>query len=346
MRYYIFVLILLLTTAGCEQEGLIIAPVTSPMSGASKVKNGILYTFAVSKDKLGIFDTLKMTLTAYNKTTTEDTLNTSEYDYSWSLTNGNGKIIASGPKVLSNVILIRQVLLKSHQSAVLYQLGYSMSAIFGAPIVPGIYILRWNLNNGLSFQLNLECGKSENEITDPSGVASPIYPLKVGNKWTFRENYLFSDTVLFSDTTTQTIVGEEMMNGEKWFLMVSTVYVDQLLTSRQDGIYVYYSDIKTAVLKYKYPATMGEEYTSGYEEWTGASDTLVAFQMTVDSTNELVSVPKGQYQCYKYHAPEVITMYGINSTLIESEDLILSNIGPVKKINGNIRSELVSTNFQ
>jgi len=327
--------------------------VTTPTSSVSNVKDGTLYTFAVSRDTLGIMDSLSMTLTALNQTTTPETLLVSQspHFYTWSLTNDSGKTIIAGPWLGDN--LIELVVLNPHQSRVLYYLRYSMADIFGAQIVPGSYLLQWNLSNGLSFQLNLMCGKSENEITDSSGITSPIYPLKVGNKWTFRETYLFSDgTLLGSDTVTQAIVGEEMMNGEKWFLLKSTAYVDQLITARQDGIYVYYSDIKTAVLKYKYPTTMGEEYASGYEEWTGAVDTLVTFQMTVDSTNEVVSAPRGQYQCYKYHAPEVIAMFGNSSNEIGSEDMFLSNIGPVKRIfyasNGKpvYFWELMSTNFK
>jgi hypothetical protein len=136
-----------------------------------------------------------------------------------------------------------------------------------------------------------------------------------------------------------------MIGGEKWFLLKSTSYADQLLTARQDGIYIYYPIIKTAVLKYKYPAAMGEEYTSGYEEWMGTTTTLVPFQMTVDSTDELISVPGGKYKCYKYHSPEVIAVFGMETNEVGSQDVLLSSIGPVKVVIGGIIWELISTNF-
>lgn len=328
---------------GCKQSGNPVAPLPTPTSSVSNVKDSVLYTFAVSKDTLGILDTLTMALTALNQATTPDTLYISDYFYTWSLTDENEKTIMSGPTILSNVII--RVLLKSHQSEVLYRIRYTMADIFGAPIEAGSYLLRWNLG-GLSFQLVLLCGKTENEITDPYGIISPIYPLKVGNKWTFRKTYSSAGgTVLGSDTVTQTIVGETMIEGEKWFLLRSTDNVDQLMTARQDGIYLYYPDIKTAVLRYKYPVNMGEQYTSGYEEWTGAVDTLVAFSMAVASTNEAISVPSGNYQCYEYYAPEVVATFGIETNGIGSEDMFLSNIGPVKEISGNVFSELLSTNF-
>jgi hypothetical protein len=325
----------------CTRDSNITGPATY---STGNVKDNILYTFAVSKDRLGIFDTLSMTLTAFNQATTTDTLYLGSNVFTWSLTNVSGEMIASGPKVFDNLIAI--VPLKPHQSVILNSLTYSMAGIFGAPIQAGVYHLRCNVGNGLTFQLNLLCGESKNQITDPSGITSPIYPLKVGNKWTFRETFLSSSgTVFGSDTVSQTIVGEEMINGEKWFLLTSTANADQLITARQDGIYLYYTDINSVVLKYKYPAAMGEEYTSGYEEWTGAILTLVTFQMTVDSTNEVVSVPKGKYQCYNYYAPEVLATFGMQTNEVSSQDILLSNVGPVKEIYGNINWELISTNF-
>ena len=326
---------------GCRQDSNITGPVTS---STGNVKDNILYTFAVSKDRLGIFDTLSMTLTAFNQANTTDTLYVGSNIFTWSLTNSNGELISSGPTVFDDLII--SVVIMPHQSAVLNRLRYSMADIFSTTIQPGLYHLQCKISNGLSLQLNLHCGKSENQITDPSGITSPIYPLKVGNKWTFRETYLSSSgTVFGSDTVSQTIVGEEMINGEKWFLLTSTAYVDQLITTKQDGIYLYYPDINSVVLKYKYPAAMGVEYTSGYEEWTGALLTLVTFQMTVDSTNEVVTVPKGTYQCYNYDAPEVLATFGMQTNEIGSQDILLSNIGPVKEIYGNIIWELISTNF-
>ncbi len=343
MRSSILATLILVLPLGCKETSNPVAPVTSP-SSIGEVKDNVLYTFSVSKDTLGILDTLTMTLSASNLALEPDTLYTSDYYYVWSLMSDNGRVISSGPTVLSNLIL--QVLLNPHQSAVLYRLNYPMADLFGAPITAGSYELRWSLTIGLSFQLSLSCGKSKNEITDSSGITSSIYPLKVGNKWTFRTSYILGDgTVLVGDTVTQTIVGEELMSGEKWFLLRSTDFVDQLITARQNGIYVYYGDIGAAVLKYKYPSTVGEGYASGYEEWTGAADSLVTFQMTVDSTNEVVSVPKGLYQCYKYHAPEVIAVFGNSSNEIGPEDAFLSTIGPVKRIDNNIIRELISTNF-
>jgi len=344
MRNHIYIILILAIFGGCEQNSNMVAPVPSAPLSTSNVKDSILYTFEVPKNNLGIFDSLTMTLTAFNEASTPETLIVGQNSrfYTWSLKNDSGKEIITGPWIGNNLLSL--VILNPHQSEVLYGLRYSMADIFKAQIIAGTYLLQWNLSNGLSFQLNLSCRKSESEINDPDGVISPIYPLKVGNRWTFKESYVFNDTVLVGAAVTQSIIGEKMINGEKWFLLISSD-VDQLITARADGIYVYYPDLKVAVLRYKYPTTIGEEYTSGYDEWTGAMLTLVNFQMTVDSTNEVVSVPRGQYQCYKYHAPEVTATFGNQTNEIGSEVMFLSNVGPVKKIDGNSFLELTSTNF-
>ncbi len=319
-----------------------VAPLAFSQSSlsTSDTLNGIVFTFAVSHDTLGIFDTLSMTLTAFNQTSQNDTIPVSDYLYKWSLVNDKGITISGGPTVISN--LIYNVVVSPNQSAVLYRSGYSMADIFNSPIEPGTYLLTWNLWNELSFQLNLVCGRSKNEIEDSLGISSPIYPLKVGNRWMYRTWYQFPNTVIQGDTVAQTVVGEELLNGEKWFLVRSDFNGDQLMTVRQDGIYTYIQNFKEAVLRYKYPAVSKEQYNSAYELWTGYADSLVPFPMSVDSINELISTPSGSYQCSKYHFPEVIVSVENSSTEVGSEDMFLSNVGPVKIVGGNEYRELIS----
>ncbi len=64
--------------------------------------------------------------------------------------------------------------------------------------------------------------------------------------------------------------------------------------------------------------------------------------MSVDSINELISTPSGSYQCSKYHFPEVIVSVENSSTEVGSEDMFLSNVGPVKIVGGNEYRELIS----
>lgn len=332
---YILIFLCMLTLAGSARGGNSVAPLLSLQSSlsASDTLNGIVFTFAVSQDTLGVFDTLNMTLTATNQTSKDDTILVSDYDYRWSLVNDKGKRINGGPLYISTLILT--VVVSPNESTTLYSIGYSMADIFNSPIEPGTYLLTWNLWNGLSFQINLLCGRSQNEIVDSLGISSQIYSLRVGNRWTYQTWYQFQDTLLQADTVTQTVVGEELLNGEKWFLVRSDISGDQLMTVRQDGIYIYIQNFKESVLRYEYPAISNEQYNSAYELWTGYADSLVTFPMSIDSINELISTPSGSYQCNKYHLPEVIVSVGNVSTEVGSEDIFLSNVGPVKTVSGN-----------
>jgi hypothetical protein len=355
MRYINIILVLLVTAIGCKKEINIVGPVITPVLSDSQTKDGIIYTLSVSKNKLDIFDALKLTITAYNQSSVPKTPYLDFSSDTWSIVNDSGRIIYSCNGYTNN----KNVIIAPQQSAELLSFGCAMMDIFKVPIDSGSYKLQWKMSNGLSFRLNLFCGIGENAITDTVGIISPIYPLKVGNKWTFRNTKLLYDgTASTIDTVTQTIIGETLIDGEKWFLLYTYPWQGrELITSRSDGIYKYYSYSKTAVLKYKYPVSHGEQYYSGFEEgYIGGGVEIISYLMSVDSTNELISVPGGQFISSKYHTPTIITnactYYEINP-----EDMYLSNKGPVKKIMhpgtgiipGNSDPgclwELISTNF-
>ncbi|HVN48680.1 MAG TPA: hypothetical protein VMU30_07650 [Bacteroidota bacterium] len=333
---------IILLLGGCRDKSNPMGPNTE--ESVSNSSNNTLYTFSVSKSILGIFDTLDMTVSATNLGNTPDSIIVSDYEYTWSLTNISGQTVASGPTVISN--LISTVVLSSHQTQVLYHLGFTMADIFRSPIPTGMYSLHWNMRSGLLFRLQLNCGKGNDEVSDLGGVSSPIFPLKVGNTWTYRANYYTkSGTLLFNETNTQSIIGEKMLNGEKLFLMVSDFWSDQFLIARNNGIYVYYPDLKMAALKFKYPSTAGEQYSSGYDFWNDDTVHLEQYQTTVDSVNEIVSVPQGSYQCYKYIIPTVNATFGNSSTIVSGEIDYYSNVGLVRRINDYIVRDLIRTNF-
>ena len=353
MKYFQSILIALLVIAGCEEHSNPVATALEPTSIISAAQDSILFTLTVSKDTLGVQDTLSATITALNQASGPETLYVAEnpHFYNWTLTSDSGKVIMQGPTLGNGLVIILPI--NPHQTVTLYGMAVTF---FGASVQPGPYLLQWNLlaptfsrssivQPELSMQIKLYANKN-GQVNDASNYSSSIYPLKIGNTWTFRKgNPLPNGSLLIGDTVTETIATAFLIDGETWFLLRSTGFVDQLITARQDGIYLYYSDIKTAVLRYKYPANIGDKYGSGYEEWTGSGDTLVTFQMSADSTNELITVPSGQYRCYKYHAPEVLATFGIETTQIGSEDVYLSGIGPVKKNFGYAIWDLISTNF-
>ncbi|MDR3628174.1 MAG: hypothetical protein P4L45_15125, partial [Ignavibacteriaceae bacterium] len=291
----------------CNQSSDVVAPLF-PTTSTYKVMGNIRYTLSVTKDVLGILDTLDITVTGLNKGNVPDTIGAGNF-FLWSLIDANGNVVFSGPLITDNVFF--QVVLNPNSPVVLYRSKFSMADIFNSTIKPGIYSLKGTLANDMPMQLNLICGKSTNEISDQTGLSCPVFSLKVGNKWTYKETFYYKYGISPTfDTVYQSVVGEAMINGEKWFLITSSFYVDQYFTIRKDGVYQYYPDLKTAVLKYKYPAAVGDAYTSGYEEWNGASLTLVNYQITVDSVNEVISVPDGKFTGCKYHSPEVDVNFG------------------------------------
>ncbi len=324
---------------GCNGTGNPVGAGTIP-AGISKTEGGIRYTFAVTKDTLSIFDDLSMTLTAFNETDTSQTILVSDYFYRWLLSDSVGDTIASGPTAISNLIARETIAPK--QSRLLYRLGYSMADLFENPIQTGVYNLTWNLSNGLSFHLGLLCEAQP----AGSGIDSPIYPLKVGNEWTFLKTYSVNGKIMGTDTVREEIVGEEDINGEEWFLLRSDDYVDQYITARQDGIYKYFPDLDTAVLLYKYPAAAGDSYNSGYELASNNSLIITPLQMTVDSTDEVLTVPYGQFKCYKYTQHEDSLGSPSGSTIIPGQTTYLSTVGPIARGGTGISEVLVSANLK
>ncbi len=325
--------------SGCDQTGNPVGVGSNPGT-TSQTKDGTRYTFAVSKDTLSIFDGLSMTLTAFNETDTSQSILVSDYFYRWLLADSMGDTIASGPTVISN--LIARETIGPLQSRLLYRVGYSMADLFEKPIQTGVYNLTWNLSNGLSFHVGLLC---EAQTAGP-GIDSPIYPLKVGNEWTFLKTFSVNGKIMGTDTVREEIAGEKDINGEEWFLLRSDDYVDQYITARQDGIYKYFPDLDTAVLLYKYPAAAGDSYNSGYELASNNSLIITPLQMTVDSTDEALTVPYGQFKCYKYTQHEDSLGSPSGSTIIPGQTIYLSTVGPIARGGTGISEVLVSANLK
>ena len=324
---------------GCNNTGNPLG--AGPTStGISETKDGMRYTFAVAKDTLSILDGLSMTLTALNQTDTPQTVLVSDYFYKWSLCDSQGNSIASGPTVISN--LIERETIGPNQSRILYGEGYSMADLFGKPIQTGIYNLTWKLSNGFTFQIPLLC---EGQTAGP-GINSPVYPLKVGNEWTFLKTYSVNGQIMGTDTVREQIVGEEEIKGEEWFLLKSDDYVDQYITSRQGGIYKYFPDLDTVVILYKSSCYRRRFIQLRVRAWVERQIDNCSASMTVDSTSETLSVPEGKFSCYKYTQPEDTISSPGGSTIIVGQVTYLSTVGPVARGGTGISSVLLSVNFK
>jgi hypothetical protein len=145
------------------------------------------------------------------------------------------------------------------------------------------------------------CGKDK-----PCGhVTSTILPLELGKQWVGTVTDFDSQgAVNYIDTMAFVITRDTIISGERWFIREginegpnkdgdSYVGGYSILAERGDGIWTHMSDSTTdwECLLHKYPAAAGDSYF-----YCGDS----ALTIAVLSTNESVSVPAGNYQCYCY----------------------------------------------
>jgi hypothetical protein len=104
-----------------------------------------------------------------------------------------------------------------------------------------------------------------------------IYPLKVGNSWdyiytSFREDGSTIDT----EVRTYSVVGETVISGEYWYQMEmkqgTTTFTIAQLANRSDGTWLSLAPgSSTPHLLYKYPASVGDSYSSGVDGLTTVS---------------------------------------------------------------------------
>jgi hypothetical protein len=157
MKYIISLLVSLFIFNGCKNN---IVESGNDQLSSVKTQNGIIYTLSVAKHTYTVHDTLYVQLTAFNQSMLPDTLVTgfSPYLYNWTLKNDAGKVIMSGP--FPDVYIVQQIFLNPNQGACLYQIKESIRDQLDEPILPGSYVLQWNLNNQgipyLSFNLDIE----------------------------------------------------------------------------------------------------------------------------------------------------------------------------------------------
>jgi hypothetical protein len=131
----------------------------------------------------------------------------------------------------------------------------------------------------------------EKEILSNTNISDPsIMPLKVGNEWRIEIKTFDTTGVLlrtFYDTVR--IVSDTIILSEKWYLAEPW---GSLLSNRQDGLWMWVDqDRESPVIAAKYPAAIGEKYSTGDDS---------AFYMTIESIDTVIQVLAGTYHCIKY----------------------------------------------
>ena len=129
----------------------------------------------------------------------------------------------------------------------------------------------------------------EDAVTNPTPVKD-IWPMKVGNQWTFEDQVLDSaGNVLQLDTTIWLIAKDTVIQGETWHIITINDVRDPEIqpgAKRSDGVWAW--DGSSGYLVWKYPATVGDSWMI----WTDTA--------TVESINETAAVPAGTFVCVKY----------------------------------------------
>jgi hypothetical protein len=129
----------------------------------------------------------------------------------------------------------------------------------------------------------------DNKVTNPTPVKE-IWPLKVGNQWTYEDQVLDSaGQALQLDTTVWLISKDTVIEGKTWYILtINGVREPEVLpgANRNDGAWAW--DGSSEYLFWRYPAAVGDT-------WIVMTDTA-----TVESVNSTVAVPAGTFVCVKY----------------------------------------------
>jgi hypothetical protein len=124
-----------------------------------------------------------------------------------------------------------------------------------------------------------------------------IFPLAINNEWTYQDTY-FDTTgkIKRIENRSFAIIKDSMRLGEKVFISND----GGVAANRADGFWSLNDGVNNdeQILKFKYPCKVGETYPGSYHN-SAAGEPDVA-TITVESINEIVTVPAGSYTCIKY----------------------------------------------
>jgi hypothetical protein len=143
----------------------------------------------------------------------------------------------------------------------------------------------------LSFILSLMLSAGCSKKTDPPTPAiKEIFPLKVGNTWTFKS--VRSDSS--QSFHVNEVIRDTLCDAQTWYILTYDTDIRTICKNTAEGWWFLYAENPllpgTAALYYRYPATLNAQYMT-------ADSSLV----TVVGLNESVTVASGTFSCYHYH---------------------------------------------
>ncbi len=132
------------------------------------------------------------------------------------------------------------------------------------------------------------CDKND-KSTNPQKTVE-IWPLKVGNQWTYEDQLLDTAGNIFHwDTTVMLIAKDTVIQGETWYITtVNGIRDPETLPgkNRSDGLWGW--DGSSGMLVWKYPATVADTFKFGIDT------------VTIESIHDTVTVPAGTFVCLNY----------------------------------------------
>lgn len=160
------------------------------------------------------------------------------------------------------------------------------------------------------------------ESTEPDDSINELIPLKIGNTWNYlRTVYDSTGIVSYTEDITSTVVKDTTIDGNTWY-SYNNIPTGIWYTNKSDGYWVFvkadygYSLNDSSWIVYKFPCLEGEKY--------GEPN----FPIEVISTDEMISVPAGQFKTI-----HLITYWDFTNYLMHSfETFITPDLGIVKRM--------------
>lgn len=171
------------------------------------------------------------------------------------------------------------------------------------------------------FVLQNGCKKTDSTVnTNSSNV---IWPVKLGNTWTYETtNFGVNGTVLSKVTLTNSITGSKRVLGKDYALVNTGAYI----RNDDQGAWMLRDDSTREFFAFKYPGSAGESFANDTDEaFINGKDQILPGVAQIIFTDTMITVAAGQFRCYGYEYDYTST---IDGKIYEKNFFFLSpNIG-------------------
>jgi hypothetical protein len=162
----------------------------------------------------------------------------------------------------------------------------------------------------------------KDDPASPDG-SNEIWPLAVGNYWAY--TYIFNDTTTVYDTVT--VVGDTIINGDKWYMLGSGL-VDEIVLFRNlsTGLVTKEDDWDSTAYQYimKYPTQVGDTLFRWDVDNPEDRDTVITISVNTPVTVAAGSFSAIVFQVIDYeellnYTSKEVTYFSRNVGMIKNE---------------------------